>query len=73
MTIQEFEQIIKPIPAAVFAKTMQRLLVVDQRLALEAKRQQELETASKDNAAHQAVVETLTAQINELQKQIDAL
>ena len=73
MTIQEFEQIIKPIPAATFAKTMERLLLVDARLALEAKRQAEQNAASTDAGAHQANIEALTAEINEMQTRIDAL
>ena len=73
MTLLEFETIIKNIPAQTFAKTMERLVLVDARLALESKRTAEQQAANTDAGAHQAAMETLTAQINALQAQIDAL
>lgn len=73
MTLQELEQTIAPIPAEVFSKTMERLLLVDARLAIEAKREQVKNAMTVAQADAQQEIETLTAQINGLQSQIDAL
>lgn len=73
MDLQDLETMIAPIPAETFAATLNRLMLVDQRLALEAARTLEQAAANADAGKHQQAIESLTTQINVLQAQIDAL
>lgn len=78
MTLKEFETLIAPLdPSAVNALfdsvSLQRLTLANQQKGIEAKINSIREQAGKQASETQTLIEELTAMLNDIQKQIDAL